>query len=78
MVVGIMNNQKNLKAATALLAQKKITLPMLIGNEQVKNDFAVSAVPLYILVDRKGNIVFTEQGFSENLREAIQKTLRSH
>jgi thiol-disulfide isomerase/thioredoxin len=75
MVVGIMNNKKNLEAATSLLVQKQISLPMFVGDEKVKADFSVSAVPLYVLVDKSGDIIFAEQGFSDGLQAAIKKAL---
>ena len=75
-VLGIMNDKRNLEAAAALVAKKNMTFPMLLGSKKMKNDFAVFAVPLYIVIDKSGKIVFAGQGFSDKIESAIKKALK--
>jgi hypothetical protein len=55
--------------------RKKLTFPMLIGNTQMKKDYKLNAVPLYVLVDRSGKIVFIQEGYSETLEKEVEKAL---
>ncbi len=48
---------------------------MLAGNELVKGQYKVNAVPLYILINKAGKISFLSEGYSEEVEKAIQKAL---
>ncbi len=74
-VCGIMHDKANMESAKKLLQKMKISMPMLLGSAKTKTEYSVSAVPLYVLIDRSGKIVFTSEGYPENLEELIRKYL---
>ncbi|MBC7848747.1 MAG: TlpA family protein disulfide reductase [Chitinophagaceae bacterium] len=74
-VYGIMSEDKQLESAKKIVAKKQISFPMLIGTDAVKNTFNLNAVPLYVLIDRSGKIVFISEGFSPTLEDEILKRL---
>ena len=74
-VYGVMTEEKDLAPARMLVEKHGFSFPMLVGNEQLKKDYKVNAIPLYILVDRQGKIAFVSEGYSGELEEAIKKVL---
>jgi thiol-disulfide isomerase/thioredoxin len=75
-VYGITNETEQLESARKLIAKKQVNFPNLIGNKNMEKNFKVSAIPLYILIDRKGMIKFVSQGFSEKIEEEIKLALQ--
>lgn len=74
-VWAIMHEKQNQEPAKKLIQKKKISLTMLLGGAKTKTDYSVGAVPLYVLIDRSGKIVFISEGFPENMEELIRKYL---
>lgn len=74
-VIGIIHQTEHLKTARQLVEKIKPGFKMAMGNEQTKNDFSLQAVPLYILINRIGNIVLISEGFPEILEETIRTNL---
>jgi thiol-disulfide isomerase/thioredoxin len=52
------------------------TFPSLRGTAQSRQAYQLSAVPLYVLLDRQGRVCFRQEGFSPALETAIQQALR--
>jgi thiol-disulfide isomerase/thioredoxin len=74
-VYGITNDLKQLDAARLLVKKKSIAFPTLIGTEQLQKDFKIKGVPLYVLINKSGNVVFVSEGYSDELEAAIKKAL---
>lgn len=74
-VFGIIHQTEHLHAAKKLLEKIKPGFRMVRGNDKMKNDFSLQAVPLYILADRYGVIVLVSEGYPENLEEMILRYL---
>ncbi len=74
-VVSIIHELKQKDVAKRMLAKRGATFPMLLGTNRSKRDYQVNAIPLYVLVDRRGVVAFISEGFSPELEEAIQKLL---
>jgi thiol-disulfide isomerase/thioredoxin len=74
-VYGIIHEKENLGTAKLITQKRKINLPMLLGNEQSKKNYSINAVPVYILIDKTGKIIFVTEGYPENLEEEIKKHL---
>ncbi len=75
-VYGIIHEKENLETAKLIAQKRKINLPMLFGNEQSKKNYSINAVPVYILIDKTGKIVFVMEGYPDNLEEEIRKNLK--
>ncbi|MGA0555520.1 TlpA family protein disulfide reductase [Larkinella sp. VNQ87] len=76
LVYGIIHEEKSREAAQRWVQKKGITFPMLLGNAQSRQTFALHAIPRYVLLDRQGKISFQSEGFTPELETAIQQALR--
>jgi thiol-disulfide isomerase/thioredoxin len=66
-------------AGTALqrwLAAHAESFPSLCGTPQSRQAYQLSAVPLYVLIDRQGRICYRQEGYSLTLETAIQQALQ--
>jgi thiol-disulfide isomerase/thioredoxin len=75
-VLGIINDTRQLEAAKRMVKSRHYSFPMLVGNEQLKKDYQLDgSVPLYILLDRTGKIVFISPGYSGEMEAAIEQAI---
>ncbi|MEO8765312.1 MAG: TlpA disulfide reductase family protein [Ginsengibacter sp.] len=74
-VLGITNDLKQLAPARLAVQKRGLGFPMLIGNERIKKDYQINAIPLYVLIDKTGKITSVAPGYSDELETAIQKLL---
>ena len=74
-VFGIVNDTANLASAKIWVKKKGIALPMVEGNEKLRNELSINAVPLYVLLGRDGLVKFVSEGFSEEMERDIVKLL---
>jgi len=72
---GIMNETDQLASSKLLVEKKNFAFPMLIGNEKIKQDYHLNAVPLYVLIDKQGTISFVHEGYSDELEKAVEKLI---
>jgi thiol-disulfide isomerase/thioredoxin len=75
LVYGVTHEVGQLDALRRVVAKRSINFPTLIGTDQVRSDYKLSAIPLYILIDRGGQIRYIREGFSDKLEESIQHLL---
>jgi thiol-disulfide isomerase/thioredoxin len=74
-VFGVINEIKQLEPSKLLIKNRGISYPMLKGNEQLRKDYKLDAIPLLILIDRTGKVIFVSMGFSEELESVIKKAI---
>lgn len=75
-VLGIINDTKQLEPSRLMIKNKKFSFPMLVGNVQLKKDYRLNgAVPLYVLINKSGQISFISQGYSTEMETAIKKAI---
>jgi thiol-disulfide isomerase/thioredoxin len=75
-VFGIINDTKQLEPSRLMIKNKNLSFPMLIGNVQLKKDYRLDgAVPLYVLINKSGQISFISQGYSTEMETAIKKAI---
>ncbi len=74
-VFGISHEIKSLSSAKRLIAQKGFTFPNLIGTEKTKSEYKVHAIPYYLILDKKGIIRHTQEGYSPEIKDLILKML---
>ncbi|ADB38804.1 TlpA family protein disulfide reductase [Spirosoma linguale] len=74
-VYGITHEVGQLDAVRRLVAKRSIDFLTLIGTDQVRLDYKLAAIPLYVLIDRGGKIRYIGEGFSEKIEESIQHLL---
>lgn len=75
-IYGITNDLKQLSSAKAFAKRKAINFPLLAGNEQFKKDYQLNAVPMYVLIDRKGIIREVSVGYTDKLERDIAEALK--
>ena len=74
-VFGIINDIKQLGPSKLLVQKRGFSFPMLTGNEQLKKDYKINAIPLYILIGKSGKIIFLSAGYSDELETAIREAI---
>lgn len=74
-VFGITHEEKQLDAAKRLIARKEILFPTLVGNASTKEFYGLTAIPLYVVIDRKGKIAFVSEGFTPEIGAEVRKAI---
>ena len=75
-VLGIINDTKQLEPSRLMVKNKNFSFPMLVGNVQLRKDYRLDgAVPLYLLINKSGQISFISQGYSTEMEAAIKKAI---
>lgn len=75
-VYGIVNDTKQLEPSRRWAKSSHMGFPVLIGNEQLKKDYKLAGVPLYVLIDKNGRVSFVSEGYSDELETAIKAAIR--
>lgn len=57
------------------VAQHAIDLPILLGNQALKQHFAISAYPTYYMLNNRSQVVASDRGYSTSLGLWIRKTM---
>jgi len=70
-----MGEKENLEVAKTFIQKMKINFVTDAGDERSKNLYSINAVPVYVLINRTGKIIFVSEGFSDLLEEEIRKNL---
>lgn len=74
-VYGIVTEKGSLDAARKMAKMKQASFPMLIGDEKITADYAVTAIPLYVLINKQGKIAFVSEGYTSELEVRIKKEM---
>ncbi len=76
-VVGVNMGEKKPNAGVKYMAKKNFTYTCLVAGDDLAKAYGVSGIPTLIVIDAKGNVSFTEVGFSgaDPLRKAIDAAL---
>lgn len=72
---GVIHEKETVETAKLMIDKRKFSIPMRLGNEDMKKTYSINAVPAYILIDRTGKIVLVSEGYPEYLEEEIKKYL---
>lgn len=75
LVYGVSFEKKQVPSMQKLVAKFNVDFPVLIGDDATKSAYDVNAIPRYVLIDKKGNVSFNKSGYSEEIEQAIIKTL---
>jgi thiol-disulfide isomerase/thioredoxin len=76
LVYGITHEATAGLALQRWLAAHDGSFPSLRGTPQSRQTYQLSAVPLYVLIDRQGRICHRQEGYSSTLEAAIQQALQ--
>lgn len=74
-VFGIMSEENQVESAKKLIAKVKAEFPMLKGNAATTAAYHLSAVPLYVLIDKSGKVRLVSEGYPEDLEKNISALL---
>lgn len=79
LVVLAINVSEKEEKIKSFIEENNYTLPVLIGNKTVSNDYGAHAIPFVVLIDKEGTIRYTElgyrQGSEQKLINEIEKLL---
>jgi thiol-disulfide isomerase/thioredoxin len=74
-VYGIVHEHNQLEISKKRTEKAGTTFPMLIGNAESRHAYHIAAIPLYVLINREGKIIYLHEGLSDELEREIQKAL---
>lgn len=75
-VYGIINDAKQLGPSKLMVKNREFNFPMLMGNEQLKKDYRIEAIPQYVLINKQGKICFLSYGYSDEMESAVREALK--
>ncbi len=64
-------NLDNSKEALKFATKYNIKYPVYVDGKAVANDFHVSGIPTFYLIDKQGNVIKTYDGYSEDLEKNL-------
>lgn len=73
--LGVALDDDGWKAIWPFAAQQKMNYPVLLGNEDVINRYAIEAMPKTLLIDRQGKIASTHVGLVD--KASFEKEIRA-
>ncbi|MBD1582539.1 TlpA family protein disulfide reductase [Pseudoalteromonas sp. S16_S37] len=65
--VAIALDYENKAQISAFVADLKLSLPILLGNENIAANYRIRAYPSYYVIDESGNIIQRDMGYSTEL-----------
>ncbi|MFT3701543.1 MAG: TlpA disulfide reductase family protein [Agriterribacter sp.] len=74
-VYGVSFEKKQADVMKRMIEKFKLSFPVLMGDEPTRKIYEVNAIPRYILVNRKGDVVYSHAGFSNDMEKEIEKVL---
>lgn len=75
-VYGVVNDQRNIQSTNEFVKKRSIKLPVLIGDEQFQKNYKFDgSVPLYLLINKKGEVSLVQFGFSDDIESLIREEL---
>ena len=74
-VIGLSMDEDGWKSVTPFVEEKKVNYSVFIANQKLADRFGLAAMPMTILIDRRGNIVTRYQGVVD--RDACEKQIRA-
>lgn len=77
-VIGVDPIDKNRDDLKTFLQKRGITYNVLTDAEEAAINYRVSAYPTLFLIDKKGKIVFVHSGFSETMKEDLEKMIERY
>ena len=55
-----------------------ITYPVLLDKKDVNKAYHISSYPTLYLIDKKGNVIYNDNGFSEDLEKELEKKIKDN
>ena len=77
-VVGIDPYDLRNEELVALLREKGVTFPVVMGGKKITSDYHLSSFPTFYLIDRNGKIISSFVGNSDQLENQLKEVILSH
>lgn len=78
-VIGVSMDEDGWKSVKPFVEEWKIKYPIVVGNQELAKLYSVEAMPVTLLIDRKGRIAATHEGvvqkdaFEQELKNLLQE-----
>jgi len=69
------NNAKNISKLPLFLANNKVSYKTILIDEQLKNQFSVSSWPTFYVINGRGEIVFSQMGYIDDLYDVLDEKI---
>jgi peroxiredoxin len=76
-VLGLVNDLKQLPSAKQFVESRGLTFPMLVGSPEFRKDYKFDgAVPMYVLINKSGRVIWVSWGDATDMKEVIIQALQ--
>ena len=77
-VIGIDIYDKKEDGIVAYIAKRGVTYTVLLGGENVGEDYHVSGLPTIYLIDKKGKIILSQVGYIKGQEEILEEVVKKN
>ncbi len=77
-IIGIDPYDKKEDGLAAFLAKRGVTYTILLEGKDAAKNYRVSGYPTMYLIDRKGNIIFTQVGYGKGVDEVLEEVIKKN
>jgi len=75
-VLGVSLDEGREEAVKTFVADKKITYPVAMANDEMVNDYGIRSIPTMFVIDKKGMIVERYPGFNDEIARSMEALIR--
>lgn len=69
------NSEKGMKRLPDFIQKNKMNYPVVLTEKDVSQLYHVSGNPSFYIINKEGNIIFSQSGYSENMNDTISNIL---
>ncbi len=77
-IIGIDPYDKKEDDIASFLSKHGVTYMVLLGGEDVANDYHVSAYPTIYLIDKNGKVIFTQVGYAKGVEKTLDEIIKKN
>ena len=75
-ILGVSLDEGADKAVKAYVAEKRITYPVAMANEDIMSDFAIRSIPKLFIINKKGQIIEWYQGYNDEIEKSMETLIK--
>lgn len=75
-VLGMSVDEGGDRVLKAFIADRKITYPVAIANEDLQTEYSLRSIPTLYLINKKGAVVERFQGYSQETGQAMEAAIK--
>lgn len=77
-IIGIDPYDKKKDDIASFLSKRGVNYKVLLGGEDVANDYHVSGYPTLYLIDKNGKVIFTQVGYTKDIENTLDEIIKKN